>query len=351
MTPVRTVCYLGMYASVFSRNKIYISGLRARGVTVIECRDDSPGWRKYVRLWQKHRALTTPYDVLVIGYLEHILVPFARLISSKPIVADMLGSLADAEQYSHQPSIWRIYKDRVIDWLAVTCADVVLLESEAQKAFFVGRFGALEKFKVLYTGVDEGVLYCPAGSRHEKKIVLFRGRITPEAGIVHVLHAAKLLEMRADIHFRIIGTHYRLAQPVKEMIRALRLNNVEFINEYLPEEVLREKMCEAQIMLGQFESNPRLDRTIPHKAFEAMYMGLPFITAQSSAVEELLTDAESCLYVRRADPADLAEKIVSLIDNPSRGDTVARAARAIYERRCSNTVLIDTLLGILSGLL
>lgn len=306
MKKVSTVCYLGMYASVFSRNKIYINGLRAHGVEVIECRDDSPGLRKYWRLWRKHRALRASYDVLVIGYLEHMLVPFAKLISSRPIVADMLGSLADAEQHSHRPSSWRILKDTIIDWLAVTFADVVLLESKAQKAYFVAQFGNREKFKVLYTGVDESVLFCPPGVHHEKNMVLFRGRITPEAGIFHILKAAELLRTRKDIQFRIIGTHYRLAEPVKEMIHELNLTNVEFINEYLPDDVLREKMCEAQVMLGQFESNPRLDRTIPHKAFEAMYMGLPFITAQSPAAAELLTDGESCLFVRRADPADLA---------------------------------------------
>ena len=44
-------------------------------------------------------------------------------------------------------------------------------------------------------------------------------------------------------------------------------------------------MKDASISLGQFESSPRLDRTIPHKIFESMIMKLPLITAYSPAVE------------------------------------------------------------------
>ena len=348
MKKVAIVCYMGMFATVFSRNKIYINGLRTHGVQVIECRDDSPGLLKYWRLWRKHAAIPR-YDALIIGYPEHILVPFAKLISRRPIITDMLGSLADAERHSHEPGTWRLLKNRMIDWLAVTLADVVLLESEAQKAYFIERFGNREKFKVLYTGVDESVFYCPVESGKKGSIVLFRGRLTPESGIFHILKAAQLLKSRSDITLRIIGTHYRLAEAVREKIRTLDLTNVGFINEHLSDGTLREKMCEARVALGQFESSPRLDRTIPHKAFEAMHMGLPFITAYSSAVGELLTDGESCLFVERADPADLAEKIIAIIDDSELGQRLTKNARSAYEQKCSNKVLIKRLLAIISG--
>ncbi len=337
-----------MYTSVFPRTRIYSAGLRVHDIDVLECRDDSPGFMKYWHLWQKHRNIRNSYDVLIIGYLEHILVPFARIISSKPILVDMLGSLADAEFHSHDSGRWRMVKNRLIDWLAITFADVVLLESEAQRSFFIERFGDRDKFKILYTGVDESVLCCAVESKAKKNLVLFRGRLTPESGIFHILKAAKLLKERLDISFRIIGTHYRLAEPVRDMIHEFNLTNVEFINEYLSDEILREKMCEAKVSLGQFESNPRLDRTIPHKTFEAMYMGLPFITGRSPAVEELLIDGESCLFVNRADPVDLAEKIIIILDDPELGGRLASRARDAYDRKCSNEVLITRLLAILS---
>src|SRR3989344_3959319 len=126
-----TLCYFGLYDSNFSRNRVFIRGLRENDVVVNECRDTSPGLLKFWRLWQKHRALPA-YDAMVVGYPGHLVVPFAKLIARGPVVADFLGSLADAEVLSHRAGLWRRAKSALIDRLAVFFADVILLESEAQ---------------------------------------------------------------------------------------------------------------------------------------------------------------------------------------------------------------------------
>ena len=207
----------------------------------------------------------------------------------------------------------------------------------------------MKKFKVLYTGVDESVFYQNVKSRKEDstKIILFRGRLTPESGIFHILKSAELLKERRDIIFRIIGFHYRLGQQVKDLIQERKLANVELVYDYLSDSTLFEKMKDASISLGQFESSPRLDRTIPHKIFESMIMKLPLITAYSPAVGELLKDGESCLFVRRADPAHLAEKICFLADNPEAGKRLADNARSVYEKKCSTEVLMAELFDII----
>ncbi len=343
------ICYFGIYKPDLSRNKIYISGLKKKGVDVIECRDEGGRFLKYWNLWWKHRLIKDKYDALIIGYTGHIIVPFAKLISRKPVIADLLGSFKDAQMYSHNSSALRRWKDGIIDWMAVKFADAVLLESEAQKAFFSERFGNLDKFKVLYTGVDESLFYPQNNDKKDSrvKIVLFRGRLTPESGIFHILKSAELLKNRKDIRFRVIGFHYRLGQKVKDIIRERNLTNVELIYDYVPDDILREKMNESSISLGQFESSPRLDRTIPHKAFESMVMELPFITAHSGAVGELLKDGESCIFVRRADPVHLSEKICLLIDNPELGKELADNALSIYKKRCSTEVLMLKLFDII----
>jgi len=335
------ICYFGIYKPDLSRNKIYISGLKKKGVEVIECHDEGGRFSKYWNLWKKHREIRNKYDAMIVGYPGHIIVPFAKLISRKPVIADLLGSFKDAQIHSHNSNALRRLKDGIIDWMAIKSADAILLESEAQKSFFVERFGNTDKFKVLYTGVDESIFYRQniKQKNDDVKIILFRGRLTPESGIFHILESANLLKHRTDIHFRIIGFHYRLGQKVKDIIREKNLTNVELIYDYISDEILREKMSEASISLGQFESNPRLDRTIPHKTFESMVMGLPFITAYSGAVGELLKDGESCVFVKRADPADLAEKICFLIDNPALGEKMADNARTVYEKKCSMNIL------------
>lgn len=343
------ICYFGIYKSDLSRNKIYISGLRKKGVEVIECRDDGGRFVKYWNLWRKHRMIKNKYDAIIVGYPGHVIVPFAKLISKKPVIADILGSFKDAQIHSHNSGVVRRFKDSVIDWMAVKFSDVVLLESEAQKVFFIKRYGNLKKFKVLYTGVDEAVFIQDENSVKKTfpKIILFRGRLTPESGIFHILKSAELLKERKDIIFRIIGFHYRLGQQVKDIIKEKNLSNVDLIYDYLSDSALFDKMKDASISLGQFESNPRLDRTIPHKIFESMITNLPLITAYSPAVGELLKDGESCIFVRRADPVHLAEKISFLANNPEIGKRLANNARTVYEKKCSKEVLMAELFNII----
>ena len=315
----------------------------------MECRDDGGRFAKYWNLWRKHRLIKNKYDAMIVGYPGHIMAPFAKIISRKPIIADLLGSFKDAQIHSHNSGVIRRLKDGIIDWMAVKFSDTVLLESEAQRDFFIKRYGNLKKFKVLYTGVDESVFYQNDRIKKEisPKIVLFRGRLTPESGIFHILKSAELLKDRKDIVFRIVGFHYRLGQQVKDIIKEKKLANVELVYDYLSEGELFKKMKDASISLGQFESSPRLDRTIPHKVFESMIMGLPIVTAYSKAVGELLKDGESCLFVKRADPADLAEKILLLTDNPALGKKLADNARAIYDKKCSMSALMVKLFDII----
>lgn len=288
---------------------------------------------------------------MIVGYPGHIMTPFAKIISRKTVIADLLGSFKDAQIHSHNSGAIRRFKDSIIDWMAVKFADTVLLESEAQKDFFIKRYGNLKKFKVLYTGVDESVFYQDekSGNKGSPKIILFRGRLTPESGIFHILKSAELLKGRKDIVFRIVGFHYRLGQQVKDIIQEKKLSNVELVYDYLSDNALFEKMKDASISLGQFESSPRLDRTIPHKIFESMIMGLPLITAYSPAVGELLKDGESCIFVRRADPEHLAEKICFLADNPEIREKLADNARFIYYKKCSMKVLMDELFNIIKN--
>lgn len=339
------VLYFGIYDPNFSRNRIYIKGLREQGVDVAECRDDSKGFRKYWRLWKKHRA-AGPYDALVVGYPGHLVVPLAKLISRKPVVADLLGSLADAEANSRNPSLLRRLKSGLVDWFAVRCADVILLESEAQKQFFIEQFGPSAKYHVLYTGADDSVFYYPSQIVKSRFLVLFRGRLTKESGIAYVLEAARLLKDEKGITFRIIGFG-QLLDKSKEIIARDSLTNVELIAELLPEAELREKMCGAALSLGQFEDNPRLSRTIPHKAFESMAMGIPYLSGDAPAVREVVLDGETGFLVPLADPAILAAKIRELNDDTNLLGKVSLESLHEFRNRFSPGILGTTLLGLL----
>src|SRR3989344_6457800 len=96
------ICYFGIYNPEESRNKIYIKGFKEHGVEIIECRDVTRGPLKYLYLFWKHWKIRNKYDFLIVGYPGHVVVPFAKLISKKPVILDALCSLYEGVIVSRQ---------------------------------------------------------------------------------------------------------------------------------------------------------------------------------------------------------------------------------------------------------
>jgi len=340
------ICYFGIHDPNFSRNSIFKKGLIENGANIIECVDRSPGIAKFFSLFLKHRKIRNSYDFLIVGYTGYLAVPLAKIISKKPVIFDALCTLWESETLSHRASYLKQIQTKIIDWLAIKFADVVLVETFAQKKFFEKRFGGQTgKYRVVYTGADDSIFFSDLSDvKLPKFTVLFRGRLTPESGIEYVLEAANILR-NDDINFRIIGFGI-LLEETKKKISDLNLKNAELISNELPFNTLREKMLECRISLGQFENNPRLQRTIPHKCFETLAMGMPYITARTPAVGELLKDGESCLFVNLADSKDLAEKILTLKDNLGLMNKIGENGRRVYKEKLAPKILAKNILNI-----
>lgn len=341
------ILYFGIYNPDFSRNKIYISGLRKLGVEVIECKDSSPGLIKFWRLWRKHKQIKGKYDALMVGYPGHLMVPFAKLISNKRVVADLLGSLYDAEIYSHSPSIFRKLKSKIFDWLAVKFADVVLFESEAQKKYFEQKFGQSSKYKVVYTGFDAREFVKSKIDRVYKDqfVVLFRGRLTPESGIGHILKAAEILK-NENISFKIVGSG-QLAKFAQNEIKEKRLTKVELVPRFVNDNELITLMLDSDLSLGQLEDNPRLNRTIPHKAFESFALGIPYLSGDALAVREIVREGETGFLVPLADPESLAKKIKFLSQNRELLRKVSENEKKLFEQKFASKILASQILQLL----
>ncbi len=359
------ILYFGIFDPTFSRNKIYAEGLRQNGVKVIVCTDTGKGFRKFWNLFRKHHALVRAaahtskpaYDAIIVGFPGYIIVPFARLIKKRgvPLIFDALCSFYETQIVSrnaYQGNPFRIVYVRMIDWLATRCADKILLETEHQKKYFVHKLGVRpEKCIVTYTGVDDSQLYADESvKKSDRFTVLFRGRITREAGAVHVLRAAKLLE-KENIQFLIIGFGWGDAVAEFNAVMAeLKPANVKHISKQLPPDELRALMLPCHASLGQFENNERLRRTIPHKAFEALVMKLPYVTARAEGISEILTDGENCLMVAPANPKDLASKIKMLRDDRALAEKLADNGFALYTQVFAPKVIVQPIIDELGNL-
>lgn len=340
------VCYFNITSGDFSRSGVHMQALSHRGVQILPCIDDSPGVRKFWEIYKKHRALRGAYDVVIVGYPAYILVPFARLVSRRPVLFDAGWSLYEGTViarglYTRQP-LWRLYY-WLIDWVAHLCADIVLLESERQIEYYatllrVSRY----KCRRLFTGADESQFYFdPAIKKHDVFTVLFRGYANPEAGLPLILEAARVLG-KEGVQFLIVSPNFRLKKDIPP--------NVELREGFFDKDVLRRWMQECHVSIGQVSNNERLERTIPHKAFESMLLRIPFLTGDAAGIREIFDD-ESAILVQRGSETDMVEQIRKLKNDPTRCVQVADNALRIYKEKCSNTVLGEELIGYIRSVL
>lgn len=350
------LCYFGLYDHGFGRNKVYLSGLKQNGVEIVECRDTSSGPVKFWKLWRKHAAIVKAggYDALIVGYPGHLVVPFAKLLSDKPVIFDALCTLYEGEvisrgKYRFNPfmNVWI----RLVDRLAAKSADLILVETNAQRDYFINKFSLPEsKVHRIFTGCAEDEYHPESGiSKRAKFTAIFRGKFLPEAGVGYIIQAAKALE-HSGVDFLVVGNGF-LENDVGALIHKLKPSNLEWVREHLPADVLRKKLLECHVSLGQFERHERLERTIPHKAFETLALGLPYITGRSGGISELLTDGKDCLMVNLADSEDLAVKVLRLKNDPELAKDLGANGRRLYENALTPRILAKEIIQSVQGLL
>jgi len=230
---------------------------------------------------------------------------------------------------------------------------MVLVETEEQKKFFINNFKInSNKCIRVWTGANDRNFFIGPTEKEKDFTVIVRGGFLPETGIEYVIDAAKKLE-NENIKFLIIGTPKteKIEETIKNLIRGNDLKNIKLINKYLDYSEMREIMSRCHVSLGQFGKNERIQRTIPHRAFESLAMGLPYITSKASGIQELLTDEINCLFVGVADADDLARKILELKNNTELRKKVAQNGYKLFQEKLNPKAIGREFLVAVKGLL
>ncbi|MDO8408330.1 MAG: glycosyltransferase family 4 protein [bacterium] len=340
------ICYINFKLDN-PRDQITLRGLRENGVDVTEIADKTPGWRKYVRIARAYRASRDECDVVMVGYAGSVLVIFMWLLIRKPLIYNTLATFVDSMIISRfsgaffSLSSFRYY---VTDFVAFHVARRSFLECEAQKEMVMRYFGvSAKKLSVHYVGTDDTEFYFdPAIPKLPQFTVVFRGMFLAEAGADVVVRAAKELE-RENVPIRLIGRGLLLLQ-IEALVAELKPTNLELISTRLPIEDLRRMMLECHLSLGQLADHPRVETTIPHKAFESMSMKLPYLTGANRGVLEVLDEGQTCFTVPPGDHHALARKILELRDRPRDLERVAENAYQLYQKECTPRILAKKIL-------
>ena len=141
-----TICFFGIYKPSYTRNLTLVRGLKENGVQVIECGTRESGNKKYWQLIKKHQLIKRDYDVMVVAFPGHTIMPLAWLLAKlnrKKIIFDAFVSLYDSvildrQQYSKKSL--KALKYWLIDWFSCQLADKVLLDADEHIKYFVQTF-------------------------------------------------------------------------------------------------------------------------------------------------------------------------------------------------------------------
>lgn len=336
-----TILYLSFTNLDHSSNPVYIKGLRKNGAEVLAFHGSLVG---IIRFYFANRQRA---DYIFVGVDNPTLVPWLKLVSRKKIVYYALCSVIERLIISrglaskHSLKYWLYWMQ---DFLAGILSHKVMLETDHQIEFFEKTFGFSRKKLVLArTGVDDDkFFYDPALKKFDQFTVIFRGRLLPEAGAEYAVRAAKLLENQ-NIKF-IMHAFGQELPKIRKLIAELKPANLELITEFLPIEKVREQMQKSHLSLGQLSNHERLQRTIPHKAYESLALQLPYLTARNPAVMELLKEGETCLACNPADARDLAAKILWAKDHPEELEKIAQHGHELYKKELTPEILAKHLL-------
>jgi glycosyltransferase involved in cell wall biosynthesis len=172
-------------------------------------------------------------------------------------------------------------------------------------------------------------LFKRAWTRPDDFTALFVGKLIPLHGVEIILDAAVRLP---HIRFRIVGSG-QLDMLLKDPPA-----NVEHI-AWIDYNLLPSEYARAGCALGVFGASAKARRVIPNKAFQALAVGTPLVTAETEGVAELLENRQNALLTPNPTGESLADAIQTLHDDAALAEQIGRAGRETFEARASEEVL------------
>ncbi|MHA1326895.1 MAG: glycosyltransferase family 4 protein [Promethearchaeota archaeon] len=358
------ICFFGNYDPDYSRNKILMKGLIKNGESIIPCNYYAPrlnwdiksmyyNFKSQIKILSKLLKITH-IDYYVIAYPLIKSIFLTKLIKRKKVVLDPFISnynsiINDLKLFSNNSLKAKLIK--IFDNFIFSTGKIILADTYAHAKYYSKEFNiSLDSFKVIYVGADNE-LYFPRKKLSNKEFIVgFYGSYLPLQGTDIIIKAANLLKKDyPKIRFELIGGDYKnnLFKKILKMVKLLNLKNVKLIKK-IPENKLPFYIQRSDVQLGIFGDTLKAKLVIPNKAFTAIAMKKPLITANTPAIKEIFKNNHTCLLCKIANPEDLSNKIIKLYNNKDLCKSISENAFKMYIENYTPEILGKKLKEILS---
>ena len=178
------------------------------------------------------------------------------------------------------------------------------------------------------------------GRRH---MVGYVGVMGDQEGIDLLLEAAReiVFERGRDVQFVLVGGGPAL-EDLMAMSADMGLTGHVTFTGRAPDRDLFEVLSTADVCVNPDRVNAMNDKSTMNKVMEYMAFGKPQV--QFEVTEGRYSAQEASLYARPNDTADMAAKIVELLDDPERRARMGAYGRARVETELSWDYQVDTLI-------
>ncbi|MEX2601046.1 MAG: glycosyltransferase family 4 protein [Balneolaceae bacterium] len=227
------------------------------------------------------------------------------------------------------PSYWQN-----LEGIAARSADGIIAVVEEMRERLAGLHSIPEeKIRVISNTESRQFLKQPLqeniyGDLSGSFLILYSGYIGPHRGVDTVIRAMEHLARFRDIHFVIVGTGSRdVMQNLNSLTQKLGVENQVHFKGFQPFDTFLSYMSGASLTVIPHKRNGHTDHTIPHKLFQSMMAGKPVLVSSCRPLRRTVEENRCGLVFEAEDPADCAEKILSLYKSDEMLKTVGENGR------------------------
>lgn len=234
---------------------------------------------------------------------------------------------------------WALFKDRFF----LNYSTSIIFLNNAESEYYQSVAGIslnASKVKIVPLCIDyKKELFKTADSplsNNRRFNVCWWGTYIPLHGLENLIRALSKVEFD-DVKLYIFGNSDQKSEPYKKMVDDFGLSNKVFImNDYsfangklAP---FLEKNCDLSI--GNFGSSKKAKTVLVNKLVDSLSLGLPCLTMETKAIQELLPENEGVILTKPT-PEAIAEKIEFLFKNREQLKIIGESGKRRYFDRFS----------------